>query len=157
MIDDASSWKSAFQIDLLGTTTLVNASLPYLEESRGNIISISSVSGIDVDFTAPSPYGACKAALIHYTAQLARTLAAKGVRANTVSPGNVYIEDGVWGGIERGNPELFESQMKKNPMARMGKAEEIANAVAFLASEKASFISGTNLVVDGALCTGVQF
>jgi 3-oxoacyl-[acyl-carrier protein] reductase len=137
--------------------SLVNASLPHLEKTKGNIITISSVSGRDIDFTATSPYGAFKAALIHYTAQLAHTLAPKGVRANTVSPGNVYIEDVVWGNIEKGNPELFKSQLGKNPMGRMGKASEIANAVVFLASEKASFISGTNLVVDGSLCTGVQF
>lgn len=54
-------------------------------------------------------------------------------------------------------PELFKSQMEKNPMGRMGKPEEIADTVVFVASERAGFISGANLVVDGALCTGVQF
>lgn len=106
---------------------------------------------------APSPYGALKAALIHYTAQLAHTLAPKGIRANTVSPGNIYIEDGVWGEVERGMPDLFKSQMALNPMGRMGKPEEIANMILFAASERAGFVSGANLVVDGALCTGVQF
>jgi NAD(P)-dependent dehydrogenase (short-subunit alcohol dehydrogenase family) len=76
--------------------TLVKEALPALEKSKGCIVAISSVSGRDVDFTAPSPYGAFKAALIHYTAQLAHTLAPKGVRANTVSPGNIYVADGVW-------------------------------------------------------------
>jgi len=151
------SWTSAYQTDMMGTVSLVNACLPHLEKSKGNIITISSVSGRDVDFTAVGPYGTFKAALIHYTAQLAHTLAPKGVRANTVSPGNIYIADGVWGGVEKGNPELFKSQMAKNPMGRMGKPEEIANTVLFLASGKASFISGANIVVDGALCTGVQF
>lgn len=58
-----------------------------MEKSRGNIVTISSVSGRDVDFTAPGPYPIMKAGLIHYTAGLAHTLASKGVRANTVSPG----------------------------------------------------------------------
>lgn len=151
------AWTKAFDTDMLGAVTLVNAALPHLEKSKGNIIAISSVSGRDVDFTAVSPYGAFKAALIHYMAQLAHTLAPEGVRANTVSPGNTYIADGVWGSIERENPALFKSQMAKNPMGRMGTAEEVANAVVFLASEKASFVSGANLNVDGALCTGVQF
>jgi 3-oxoacyl-[acyl-carrier protein] reductase len=151
------SWVMAYQTDMMGTVSLVNACLPYLEKSKGNIVTISSVSGRDVDFTAPGPYGTFKAALIHYTAQLAHTLAPKGIRANTVSPGNIYIADGVWGGIEKYSPELFKSQIGQNPMGRMGKPEEIANTIAFLASEKASFISGANLVVDGALCTGVQF
>ena len=142
---------------MLGTVSLVNACLPHLEKTKGNIITISSVSGRDIDFTAASPYGPFKAALIHYTAQLAYTLAPKGVRANSVSPGNIYIEDGVWGRIEKGNPELFKAQVEKNPMGRMGKASEIADAVVFLASDRASFVSGSNLVVDGSLCTGVQF
>lgn len=90
-------------------------------------------------------------------AQLAHTLAPRGIRANTVSPGNIYIEDGAWGGIEKNMPELFKSQIEKNPMGRMGKPEEVADAVLFLASDRASFVSGANLVVDGALCTGVQF
>lgn len=142
---------------MYGTVSLVNAALPFLESSRGNIITISSVSGRDIDFTAVSPYGAMKAALIHYTAQLAHTLAPKGVRANTVSPGNIYVEDGVWGGIEKADPKLFKEQLAKNPMGRMGKPEEVADVVVWLASGRAGFVSGANVVVDGSLCTGVQF
>lgn len=154
--DTPEAWQAAFNIDMLATTVLVNTALPHLEKRKGNIISISSVSGRDVDFTAPSPYGAMKAALIHYMAQLAHTLAPKGVRANAVSPGNVYTKEGVWGSIERDNPELFKAQFEKNPMGRMARPEEVADAVLFLASDRASFTSGTNLTVDGALCTGVQ-
>jgi len=157
MPNDAVHWSAAFQTDMMGTFHMVEAALPFLEKSNGNIIAISSVSGRDVDFTAPSPYGTMKAAVIHYMAQLAHTLAPKGVRANTVSPGNTYVEKGVWGNIEREDPELFKSQMELNPMGRMGTPEEVASAVLFLASERASFISGANLNVDGALCTGVQF
>ncbi|CZT25671.1 related to SPS19-peroxisomal 2,4-dienoyl-CoA reductase [Ramularia collo-cygni] len=157
MEDTTENWQAAFQTDLMGTYHLIQTALPHLEKSRGNIVTISSVSGRDVDFTAPGPYGTMKAGLIHYTAQLARTLAPKGVRANTVSPGNIYIEDGVWGDIEKKAPEFFKTQMAANPFGRMGKAEEIADSVLFLSSERASFISGTNLTVDGALCTGVQF
>lgn len=151
------SWASAYQTDMMGTVSFINACLPELEKTKGNIITISSVSGRDVDLTAPGPYGTFKAGLIHYTAQLAHTLAPKGVRANSVSPGNVFIADGFWGAMEKNKPDLFEYQMAKNPTGRMCKPEEIANAVLFIASEKASFISGSNLVVDGALCTGVQF
>lgn len=155
--NDRTAWNTAYTTDMLGTVALINICLPHLEESRGNIVTISSVSGRDVDFTAPSPYGAFKAALIHYTSQLAHTLAPKSIRANTVSPGNIYIHDGVWGSIEKDNPELFKSQMDKNPMGRMGKASEVADAVVWVASERAGFVSGGNLVVDGALCNGVQF
>jgi 3-oxoacyl-[acyl-carrier protein] reductase len=156
MDDTVECWTSTFNTDMLALVTLVNTSLPFLEKSKGSVIAISSVSGRDVDFTAPGPYGALKASIVHYVAQLAHTLAPRGVRANTVSPGNIYIEDGVWGGIEKSSPDLFKNQLAKNPMGRMGKGEEIADSVLFLASERASFVSGTNLTVDGALCTGVQ-
>lgn len=155
--DSLEAWESSYQIDILSTVTLIQAALPELEKTKGNIVAINSVSGRDIDFTTPGAYGAMKAALIHYVASQAHALAPKGVRANTVSPGNIYIKDGVWGAVEQGEPELFKSQMALNPMGRMGSREEVANAVVFLASEKASFISGTNLVVDGSLCTGVQF
>ncbi|KAI7126247.1 hypothetical protein KC324_g17559, partial [Hortaea werneckii] len=154
--DSAESWEKAFRTDMMGTQTMYGAAIPELEKTKGNIVTISSVSGRDIDFSAPSPYGAMKAALVHYTAQLAHTLAPKGIRANTCSPGNIYIEDGVWGGVEKNMPEFFEKQKAANPMGRMGKPEEIADAVLFLASERASFVSGSNFVVDGALCTGVQ-
>lgn len=156
MDDTPEAWLQAFQTDMMGTQTLVQAALPELEKTKGNLVTISSVSGRDVDFTAPGPYGAMKAALVHYTAQLARVLAPKGMRANTCSPGNIYVEDGVWGGVEKSMPEFFKKQLEANPMGRMGRAEEIGDAVVFLASERASFISGANFVVDGALCTGVQ-
>jgi len=157
LANDNAAWNSAFNVDIMGTVTLIEKCLPFLEESKGNIVTISSVSGRDIDFTAPSPYGAFKAALIHYMAQLAHTLAPKGIRANTVSPGNIYVEDGVWGNTEKTNPEFFAEQLAKNVSGRMGKASEIADAVVWVASERASFVSGSNLVVDGSLCTGVQF
>ena len=121
MPDTAESWTKAFQTDILGLHTLIHTALPYLEKSKGNIVSINSVSGRDIDVTGPGPYGATKAAAIHYIASLAHSLAPKGVRANSCSPGNIYIEDGTWGDIERAMPEMFKSQFEKNVMGRMGK------------------------------------
>jgi 3-oxoacyl-[acyl-carrier protein] reductase len=84
-------------------------------------------------------------------------LAGKHIRANSVSPGNTYFAGGVWNQIEVGNPELYKQALAMNPTGRMATPQEIANAVAFLASPAASFVTGTNLVVDGALTKGVQF
>jgi 3-oxoacyl-[acyl-carrier protein] reductase len=141
---------------MMGTVRLVNAALPHLERSdAASIVTISSVSGREVDFAA-GPYGTVKAALIHYTQGLAYQLAAKGIRANTVSPGNTFFEGGVWDTIQRTNPELFAQAMALNPTGRMGTPEEVARAVTFIASPAASRITGTNLVVDGALTRGVQ-
>jgi 3-oxoacyl-[acyl-carrier protein] reductase len=153
---DDESWEKEFSTDMMGTVRLVNAAMPYLEKSdAGAIVTISSVSGREVDFAA-GPYGTFKAAIIHYTQGLANQLAGKGIRANTVSPGNTYFEGGVWNMIRDNNPELYKSALALNPTGRMGTPQEMANAVVFLASRAASFITGTNLVVDGALTRGVQ-
>jgi 3-oxoacyl-[acyl-carrier protein] reductase len=154
---DEAAWQAGFQTDIMGSVRAVDAAMPWLEKSRsGSIVIISSVSGREVDFAA-GPYGAFKAALIHYAQGLAFQLAPKGIRANTVSPGNTYFPGGVWEKIEQGNPALFAQSLALNPTGRMGTPAEVARAVVFLASPAASFITGTNLVVDGALTRGVQF
>jgi NAD(P)-dependent dehydrogenase (short-subunit alcohol dehydrogenase family) len=154
--NDAESWRKEFETDLMGTVNLVDAALPFLEASKAaSIVAISSVSGREIDFAA-GPYGTFKAALVHYMQGLAHQLAGKGIRANTVSPGNVYFEGGVWDHIEHTNPKLFADALALNPSGRMARPQEIANAVAFIASPAASFVSGTNFVVDGALTRGVQ-
>lgn len=153
---DEAAWQRGFEVDMMGTVRLVNAAMPYLEQSgKAAIVTISSVSGREIDF-ASGPYGAFKAAIVHYTQGLAYHLAGKGIRANSVSPGNTYFPGGVWTQIEQGNPEFFKMALGMNPTGRMGTPQEMANAAAFLASPAASFVTGTNLVVDGALTKGVQ-
>lgn len=155
--NDEESWRKEFEVDMMHTVRMVSTAMPYLEQSRHPaIVTISSVSGREIDFAA-GPYGVFKAALIHYTQGLAYQLAVKGIRANSVSPGNTYFPGGVWQQIEQGNPKLFQEALALNPTGRMGTPQEMANAVVFLASPAASFITGTNLVVDGALTRGVQF
>ncbi|MDP9165620.1 MAG: SDR family oxidoreductase [Actinomycetota bacterium] len=155
--DSKENWRTSFDVDLMGTIGLVDAALPSLLASgAGSIVTISSVSGREVDFAA-GPYGTMKAAIIHYTQGVAFNLAGQGVRANTVSPGNTYFPGGVWPSIEENNPELFATALGLNPTGRMATPREVANAVVFLSSSAASFITGTNLVVDGALTRGVQF
>jgi 3-oxoacyl-[acyl-carrier protein] reductase len=154
---DEASWQAEFNTDMMGTVRAVNAAMPFLEKSKAaSIVVISSVSGREVDFAA-GPYGVFKAALIHYAKGLSFQLAPKNIRVNTLSPGNTYFPGGVWEKIEHGNPDLYKQALALNPTGRMGKPEEIARGVVFLASPAASFITGTNLVVDGALTRGVQF
>ena len=155
--NDEAGWQRGFQVDMMGTVRLVDAAMPRLERSpHPAIVTISSVSGREIDFAA-GPYGAFKAAIVHYTQGLAHQLAAKRIRANSVSPGNTYFKGGVWDQIEQGNPTLYAQALALNPTGRMGTPQEMANAAAFLASPAASFVTGTNLVVDGALTRGVQF
>lgn len=150
------NWAASVAVDLMGAVRLVTAALPYLTASgSGSIVTVSSVSGREIDFTA-GPYGTMKAALVHYTQGLAYQLAASGVRANSVSPGNTFFPGGIWESIQAGDPELYSTALGLNPTGRMGTPQEMATAIAFLASPVSSFTSGTNLVVDGALTRGVQ-
>ncbi|MHA6629575.1 SDR family NAD(P)-dependent oxidoreductase [Pseudonocardia sichuanensis] len=148
-------WRASFEVDLMHTVRTVDAALPYLVASGvGSVVAVSSVSGREVDFAAGA-YGVMKGALVHYTSGLAFQQAGK-VRANAVSPGNTYVEGGVWNGIEQGNPDLYATALGLNPTGRMARPEEIAYGVVMLASPRASFITGTHLVIDGALTRGVQ-
>src|SRR6476659_5017929 len=145
--DTAETWEKSFRTDMMHTVNSVAAAVPYLEKSKSaSIIIVSSVSGFEVDFAAGS-YGAFKAALIHYAKGLSNQLIAKGIRVNAVSPGNTYFEGGI--------PDLYKTAMALNPTGRMGTPQEVAAGVVFLASPVASRISGTNLIVDGALTKAV--
>ena len=154
--DDEAAWQAGFNTDMMHSVRLVNAAMPFLEKSDAAAITlISSVSGREVDFTGPA-YGAFKAALVHYAQGLAMKLAGKGIRANTVSPGNTYFDGGIWQSIEQNNQDLFQQALALNPTGRMARPEEIARGVVFLSSPASSFTTGTNLVIDGALTRGVQ-
>jgi NAD(P)-dependent dehydrogenase (short-subunit alcohol dehydrogenase family) len=153
--DSAESWQKSFSVDMMHTVNAVQGAVPFLEKSSsGSIVLISSVSGFEVDFAAGS-YGAIKAALIHYAKGLSRQLVGKGIRVNCVSPGNTYFDGGIWQNIEKNMPDLFASTLKVNPTGKFGTAEEVANGVVFISSPMASRISGTNLVIDGALTVAV--
>lgn len=151
------AFRAAFEIDLLHTRNACEAALPWLEASQaGSIIAISSISGSeDYGYDSVS-YGTMKAALFFYVKSLARHVAPKGIRANVVSPGTTLFEGGFWDRVRTNDPKGFAANVAANPMGRMGRPEEIADAVVFLASPRASFVSGTNMVVDGTLTMRVQ-
>lgn len=151
------SWEKSFQIDMMSCVNGIEAALPFLKKSQGgSIVAIASKAAM---LSVPSykPYSALKAALIHYISSLSRELAPIGARANCVSPGEIYFKGGFWERIKREDPFLYENSLKNNPLGRFGLPEEVAKAVVFLASPAASFISGTNLMVDGAGREYVQF
>ena len=124
--------------------------------SGGVIVNISSGAATRGAPGEYVQYAAAKAGVDALTLGLAEEVADQGIRANTVSPGNTYFEGGVWASIETGNPDLFKTAMELNPTGHMGTPEEVAGPVVFLASTAARRISGTNLVVDGALTRGIQ-
>jgi 3-oxoacyl-[acyl-carrier protein] reductase len=151
------AWRSNFETTIMGASRGVDAALPYLEKSEsGSIVLMSSTAALET-FFAPQPYNALKASLITYSGQLSQALGEKGIRVNCVSPGPTKFEGGSWDVIGRAAPDIYKQVEGDFPQGRLGTAEEVANAVVFLASPAASFISGTNLIVDGGYTKRVQF
>jgi len=150
-------FKKSFDIDLMHMVTGATAALPLLEASGvGAVVAIASISGVQ-DYGYPEvAYGALKAALLFYVKSLSRKVGKKGIRVNAVSPGPIYFEGGFWHDFEAKEPQVFRAVVEENALRRMGKPEEIANVVAFLASPMASYVSGANIVVDGGHTTRVQ-
>ncbi|MDE0391761.1 MAG: SDR family NAD(P)-dependent oxidoreductase [Rhodospirillales bacterium] len=154
---DEAAWRAGLEIDVLGTVRTVEAAMPHLEKSdAAAIVTISSVAGLE-SFGGVRPYNSVKAALINYTSNLANALAGQGIRVNCVSPGTIFFEGGVWDQRRLDDPEVYEWALSRNPTGRMGTAEEVADAVAFLASPLSGFTTGTNLVVDGGITQRVQY
>jgi 3-oxoacyl-[acyl-carrier protein] reductase len=154
--DTEENWYASFEVDLMHTVRLAKAAIPHLERSgRGSIVAVSSVAARESGGFS-GPYGTMKTAIVGYVSGLALQLAGRGVRANVVSPGTTYFPDGLWQGIERGDPEFFAAALSSNPTGRMGSPEEVAAAVVFLAGPASSFTTGAHLVVDGAFTRGIQ-
>ena len=153
------SWRQNFEVDVLGMVGMSEGALPFLEQSqRAAMVQIASITGIEHHDVPISPsYGAMKAASIRHMAQRALQWGGKGIRANTVAPGPIYIEGGAWNNIKDNAAPLYERDRDWHPLKRMGTAEEVARVVAFLASPAASWVNGTTVRVDGAFCRGVDF
>ncbi len=161
MDSSEAAWKGLYDVDIMGAVRSFEAAQPFLEQAgaaKGDaaFVIISSVSAAESG-DGVSAYGAMKAALIHYAKGVARGNAAKHIRANVVSPGTVYFDDGVWGRIKVGMPALFETMLKRNPTGRMATPQEIASATVFLSSPRSAFTTGINMVVDGAISARVNF
>ena len=152
-----ADWQATFELDMRGAVGGVEALTPALASSgSGSIILMSSTAAVET-FVAPQAFNAIKAAIITYGSQLAQALAAQGIRVNCVSPGPIEYPGGNWEMIKGVMPDFYEGTKAAMPTGRLGSPNEVANAVVFLASPAASYISGANLVVDGGFTKRVQF
>ena len=127
----------------------VNFFINEIKKSEGSIIFISSIASLR-DIGAPFGYASSKLSLNYYSKFLANKLARYNVKVNTIIPGNFYFKDGNWDKKKKANPQKVRKLIKnKVPLRRFGKPEEIASLAAFLLSSKASFITGSEIVIDG--------
>lgn len=154
---EESAWRAGFETDVLGTVATVELASPWLEKStRAAITIIASTAALEI-YAGARPYNSIKSALVAYVAGLSVSLGPKGIRVNTVSPGAVYFDGGVWQQIEQDDPPRFKAMREASPLNRMARPEEIASAVVYVSSPAASFMSGSNLVVDGAMTRRIQY
>ena len=154
MADDEEGWAASVSVDLMAIVRASQAALPFLKQRPGaSIVNISSISAYRATKRNP-PYGAIKAAVMHYTASQAKTLAADRIRVNCVAPGSIEFPGGTWEQRRTSDPALYDGTLAQIAFGRMGKPEEVAEVVLFLASAKASWVTGQTIVVDGGQLIG---
>ena len=143
------TWNNNFQSALLTARTF----LPMLQKSSGCLLFISSITALEA-FGAPVDYSTAKTAVTALAKNMARKLGGE-VRVNVLAPGNVCFSGGVWDEKIKQNPERVNKMIESAvPMNRFGTTDEMADAAVFLCSERASFITGSILVVDGGQTVG---
>jgi len=150
-------WELTFRLDMMGAVNGCQVLEPALEASgTGSVILMSSTAAVET-FIYPQAFNAIKAAVITYAKQLSQLWAAKRIRVNTICPGPIAYPGGNWEAIKEAMPELYQTTLSAMPLGRFGSPEEVARAIAFVASPAASYITGTNLVIDGGYTKRVQF
>lgn len=150
--DDEAGWAASLSVDIMAVVRGSHAAIPLLAPGS-SIINISSISALRASARS-APYGAAKVAVMHYTASQAKMLAAKGIRVNCVAPGSIEFPGGSWEDRRTSNPDLYNSTLAQIPFGRLGRPEEIASVVLFLASDGANWVTGQSIVVDGGQLVG---
>jgi 3-oxoacyl-[acyl-carrier protein] reductase len=147
--DDEASWDASLDVDLRAVVRASRAALPYLLARPGaSVINIASGSGLNPSVRNPA-YGAAKAAVIHYTRTQAAALAKQGVRVNCVAPGSIEFPGGSWERRKTEAPALYNATLANCPRGRMGRPEEVASVVLFLASPLAEWVTAQVVSVNG--------
>ena len=153
-IPDDKDWEKSWSKNFNTALFTARVFIPILEKEQGSIIFISSITGLEA-IGAPVDYSTAKSALIAFSKNLSKKLAGK-VRVNVIAPGNINFPGSSWEEKIEVDEKKVNDIISTVPMERFGKPEEIASAVAFLSSEKASFITGSILIIDGGQTVSVS-
>lgn len=155
--ESVASWDASLTVDLMGAVHACKTVIPRMAETGGGtVLLVSSISGIDAGPMPDFGYTAAKAGLIAYSKKLAVNWAARGIRVNAIAPGSIEFPDGVWDQVKRALPDVYEAVRAGIPSGRLGTPEEVANAAVFLVSERASWVTGTTLIVDGGQTRAIR-
>ena len=144
----AEEWDAVLDLNLRGAFLITKAAMrPMMKQRAGRIVNVSSIAGV-MGNAGQANYSAAKAGLIAFTKTVAREMASRNITANAVAPG--FVPTDLTSIVPK---DVQDAMLKQIPLARFGTAEDVANAIAFLASDEASYITGQVLVVDGGMVT----
>jgi 3-oxoacyl-[acyl-carrier protein] reductase len=144
----AEEWDAVLDLNLRGTFLVTKAAMrPMMKQRSGRIVNVASIAGV-VGNAGQANYAAAKAGIIGFTKTVAREMASRNITANAVAPG--FVPTDLTSIVPKAVQDAMLAQI---PLARFGTAEDVANAIAFLASDEASYITGQVLIVDGGMVT----
>jgi len=148
--ENYQDWQTSLKKNFLSATNMIEASKKYLARSKGNIICISSICGIEYIAGVPITYSVAKSALNSYVKMNSNILGQKGVRINTIAPGNILFKGSVWEKKIKKNKKVVMHNVNSNiALKKFGNPKNISDICLFLASKKSDFVTGSVWVVDG--------
>ena len=148
--ETADEWSRVFALNLWSTTNMVQAASKFMKTSKGSIVCISSICGLEVIPGAPLTYSAAKAALNLYVRGIARPLGKEGIRINAIAPGNILFKNSVWDKKLLKEPEVVKRLLKENvSLSNLGSPDDVAQLVCYLASSRSKFATGSIFTLDG--------
>ncbi len=151
------AWINNFNIDLMSLIYGVGAATEALADGGGSVISLGTTAVSEHFASGSGSYSAFKSAVTNWTLGQAQVLGAKGIRCNVVSPGPIFIEGGDWNMIKDHMADFYAATAKAHPGGELGTAQDVADVIAFLASDRARHVNGVNVTVDGGFLKRVDF